>query len=330
MLTAVAGAQPIGGETSSAADRSVSSAINFTAPETCPTAEVFYRDIRRRTSKLRLVDGSVWDMRFDVLVRDEGAKFVGALTVHSDASSSEERELTAKSCEEVLDMFALVVAVAIDPNASLSPRALPTTTLAPAPPSVPPPVAPSAPPATTPANPRVAAPQGSWETMVGAQVEARGAFATDAALAGALSVQVERVHPGWAWALRLSALRSLSSEVKDPAGRAATFRWTSARFDAFVGLRDQRAKVTVGPVIGFDAGVVEASAALSRARPWASLLVAARGRWRPLPRLEVEANVGAFTPIVRDEFTLFAPNFTIYRERAVAGFLGCGLGVPLD
>jgi hypothetical protein len=303
--------------------------IEFQAPATCATAEVFFDEVRSRTPRLRLTVGEDWTARFELAVRDDGEAFVGALTVYSDRTTSERREVKAKSCEEVLETLALIVAVAIDPNASLGRR---PKRLAPKPEDSPPamvatPARAARPVATPPPPPRARA---AWHGRVALGVEARGALADDASLAGIVAFELERTLPErWGWTLRLSALRSLESRVSDPFGRDARFRWTAGRLDAGPMLFDRSHTTSLQGGLGLDLGTVEATSALSETRLWVSTLAFLRARWTPVPRFGLEMTAGAFTPIKRDKFALFDPDTVVYRERALSGFVGFALHVRL-
>lgn len=313
-------AQP---EHSSATPSGEQHRIEYRAPDTCATAAVFLEEVRSRTPKLSLTEGNDWTSRFQIDVRDDGDKFIGALTVYANRSSSELREVSAKSCEEVLETLALIVAVAIDPNASL--RRLPKRDEARA----------EDPPARTKARakpavtarerskpPKVA--RGTWQHQLLLGAEARGAFADNASFAGTLSFEVARTFPERGrWAVRLTALRGLESSVTDPFGRKARFGWTAARIDGGPSLL--AGDCSLQAALGWDMGRVEASSELSQSRWWVSALALARARWVPLGPVGFEVVAGAFIPLTRDRFALFDPDTVLYRERALSGLLGLDL-----
>lgn len=281
---------------------------------------------------MRLTEGSDWTSRFAIAVRDEGERFVGALTVHSNQSSSEQREVSAKSCEEVLETLALIVAVAIDPNASLSrrpPRREPPNASSP-PPTAPPPTPTKA---SRPVAPRAPVEPGrapAWHQWLALGIEARGAFSSDAATAGSVAFELERRMPGgWGWSMRLAALRSLESRISDPFGREATFQWSAGRIDAGPLLLAANEVVSVQPGLGLDLGAIEAEAERSATRLWVSALAFLRTRWNAFSPFSLEGTVGAFTPLTRDEFVLFDPNAVVYQERALLGFVALSLSARL-
>jgi len=139
-----------------------------------------------------------------------------------------------------------------------------------------------------------------------------------------------RVPGGLGWLLRISALRSLESHVEDDLGRRATFTWMAGRLDGGPTLFGYNNRLSLGAALGFDLGAVEAKSELNATRLWASTLLQMRARYRPVSRLQVEVNAGAVMPIIRDRFALFGPNAVIFRERALSGFIGLNLGLPLD
>ncbi len=288
---------------------------------------VFVDEIRSRTPRLSLAEDDGWTSRFEVDVADHGSHFTGALTVHAERASSERREVTAKSCEEVLETLALIVAVAIDPNASLrrlpqraeepkaEPEPPPPPVFAP-PPSAPRPSAPASPNASADSKPRSPA---TWRPQLLLGGEARGAFADSASFAGSFGLEVER----WGWAVRLSALQSMESTVMDPFGREARFRWTAGRLEG--GPRWAMGAFSLQGALGLDVGRVTARAELEQGRWWVSALALGRARWEPLSPVGFEVVAGAFVPLTRDRYALFDPDTVLYRERALGGLVGLGL-----
>lgn len=289
--------------------------IDFRAPDVCATSAVFLDEIRSRTPRLHVTADDAWTSRFEIEVREDGDNFRGALTVHAGRTTSERREVTAKSCEEVLETLALIVAVAIDPNASL--RRLPKRAEEPQA-SPPPPPAAVRPVVVAPEPPKPPAPD-AWQERLVLGAEARGAFADSASFAGSVGFEVER----WGWAARLTALRSLESRVTDPFGREARFEWTAVRLDAGPSLRFR--SLRLHGALGLDVGRVEAASELSQERWWLSALALARARWEPRAPVGAELVAGAFVPLARDRFALFDPDTVLYRERALSGLLGVGL-----
>jgi hypothetical protein len=296
--------------------------------------DVFLATIRSRTAKFRAADREHAALAFAIAIRDEGPRFVGALTVQAGPDGSEQREVSAKSCEEVLETFALVIAVAIDPNASLAPTPkMPAQEEASPPPAEPRAQSAAPPPQSSPVvdgAPR-AEHSARWLKDVSVGAEARGTLTNDAMLAGLVAFSLERRVPGgWDWVLRLSALRSLESHVDDRFGRRATFTWTAGRLDAQPTLFDRTGRLSLSAGLGMDVGAVQAKSDLSVTRPWVSALLMARARWQPASLLQVEVNAGAIAPLVRDSFQLFGPDGVIFRERPLCGFAGIGAGLRLD
>lgn len=307
--------------------------VDFEAPQSCATAEVFLDEVRSRTPRLKLTHDDAWSTRFEVVVKDEGQRYVGALTVHNRQKSSERREVTARSCEEVLETLSLIVAVAIDPQASLTRRAKKPEPPAPVAQSTAAPTVAPTPAIDRPVEPvtapEVVQPKPTWLGAVALGAEARSAFASDVALAGSLSFELERRMPtAWGWSLRASALRSLQSQVRDPFEREAHFRWTAGRLDGGLWLHAGRAASLQGG-LGLDVGAIEAESVLSKTRAWVSALALFRARWWPAPPLSLEATAGAFAPLTRDRFVLFDPDTVVYRERALLGFLSVGVGLRI-
>jgi hypothetical protein len=322
--------------------------VDFEAPSSCPTREIFYDDLRARTSHFSMVQGEGASRRFEISVRDEGQEFVGTITVAAGSGASERRELRARSCEEVLETFALIVAVAIDPNAKLS---TPRPPMRPPPPSEPHPapasvaVAAVSPPTRQPVRreasasppPERGAERLAWTGLLGVGVAARGGIAPNAATTGELSGELDHeLAPAFGIAGRLELIRSASISAADAVGRRIDFTLTSGRFEACAfGAHLGRALV-IETGVGLELGALSITSASSvtgarsQTRPWVAPAFAGVLRWAFVGPWAAELHAGALIPLVRDQYRFVDPPTAIAGTSSLTGFAGIALNFRLN
>jgi hypothetical protein len=130
--------------------------LDYRAPAFCPSVDEFVAQVRRAVPRLRLASLEEPAPRFTVTVDGGGT---GRLTIASDGAIVGSRDVQGASCEEVANLLAFAVALAVDPGATRPPPlpspALPAATATePAPAKLPTefPAEPT-PPESTPAEP---------------------------------------------------------------------------------------------------------------------------------------------------------------------------------
>ena len=320
--------------------------VDYAAPATCPSRETFLAGVRSRTTRMHLASGSAPARTFVVVLEDAARGADGRVTIRDPDGRELRREVKGASCEEVADVLALVVALAIDPRASTAPRAFGSASTAPAeaasapapapsssatrpPPTTPAPETPSTPPPER-AHPASAPPRFvagaslSWAAGAGAS---GSSGVTPSLLFGPYVFVEARVtgDVGFTPRLRVSFERTASGRL-DVAGGGARFTWTVARADGCVaGWRLGRFRIS--PCIGVDAGTLGAVGtgidhARDATRPWFAIGPTARASWSFLGPLFVELDVFARAALVRSQF-FFEPSATVYD----APVLGAGLGL---
>jgi hypothetical protein len=273
--------------------------------------------VRARTDRLQLAGEAGASTLYRVRAAAAAAGAHGTLEIVEPSGPASSRAVDAATCDEAVDALALIVALAIDPNASTAPHALlsaPAPTPAPAP-EQPPPAA--RPVAMAPA-PRATAQPTRWRFAA----TAGATFVTGAApalLVGpAVSIEAAAEPPGTgvaaAPAVRLGFVRAASPTVSAGVG-AARFTWTVGRLEGCP-VRAALGAWEAMPCVRFDGGVLEATGAdvdvpSAASRPWLAVGGVARVRWRPGAFfLEVDGGVSA--ALTRDHFYFDQPPTTIY------------------
>ena len=336
-------------------------AVRFTyvAPQACPDAEAFVKEVHARTTRFQIVSFGENLRAFEVVIAQTGNNFRGSVSVTGGGGAASLRTVDGTDCEEVGRTLALVTALSIDPKALSSPspgdtssaNAPAPTTPAPAasvdppkppdpPASPPPPTATAAkdpaPPPTEeePAPPPSAQSSRGWrmDVLGGAfvqSVDAPSAVFGGAVLLG-LTLGGERTlapmfRVGVAWA-------SSGSLDADPG--AASFTWTAGRAEVCPLRGPARGPLDFRPCLTGDFGVVSASATgvsnpQSHTRPWVTLGALALAEWVPLDPLFVEAELSLSTPLERDQFFV-KPTPVVYQAPVFvpAGMLALGVRFP--
>ncbi len=137
-------------------------ALDYRASTGCPGRERFVEEVRALTAKAEFVEADAAQRQFRVEAERKGGSVTGRLTIVKDGASSE-REVSGKTCAEVVSALALATAIAVDPSVlgvePESPKEEPAKKEPPPPPKPPatkpeedrkpqPPRRPSAPPAS--------------------------------------------------------------------------------------------------------------------------------------------------------------------------------------
>ncbi|RYZ08388.1 MAG: hypothetical protein EOO73_08020 [Myxococcales bacterium] len=318
--------------------------LDYLSSAGCPSKESFVREVTARIR--RPVDWVAADGRVLValsLSHTEGLA-TGRLEVARAAAPPTLREFTAQTCGEVASALALVVALALDPNAR--------TEALPEPPPAVPVEEPSAPSAAEPAPLPAAAPSAAPSEMaaplptrrespplhlvawLGPVAGVDAGYAPKPLVTFGVSLGARVSWGSWLTpTLQLTPLWGKTGST-GPAAALGSFSWAMARLEACpVDLR-------LAPWLGFSpclAGEIGRLAArgteqgvepTAAERWWAASGVTAAvhlelGNW--FVRLSGE---GMF-PVIRDEFVFLEPERTVHRPNAFAygGRLGVGFRI---
>jgi hypothetical protein len=292
----------------------------------CPSRERFLETVLRYTSKWKAVESSSANRRFDVRLASQPPSFAGTLAITSSDGKTTTREIVGPDCDAVARALAVVMALALDPQAHITeppreeaprPKPVPPTPASPAP-SPPPPApgsssGPTAREIASSARPSKTRP--SWLAWaIEGRVEVTSAVTTGVlpVFGAALDLRttLPATFPSWlAPSLAVGVRQSLPREVT-VAGGASSFLWTAGTVRLcpvrFVTLST---RLDIAPCAEIDMGVLRASGrGLPHARSSASSWLDRGGSLRTTFRIgeswAVGASVLVTAPQSRHRFTL--------------------------
>jgi hypothetical protein len=287
--------------------------------------------IEARSSRIVVADDAGVSAQVAVVSQRPGA-VAADLVLATAGAEQPPRRVVARSCAEVADAVALIIAVTLDPNLRPAPDAPPPPP-APTPEERPAPATPPAPPvAVAPA----AAPPPTAKRGTGAQL---GAYAAGQAIVGPASavmpgvaIQVmaalDREGP-WAPALFVGAAHVWRSDLSEPGGKAS-FTLDAATLDACP-LRLRWSRLAARPCAAALVGRLAARGsdtenAASSARPFAAAgasVTASLGS-----TVELSARLGAGVTLIRDSYELGASVFHRAAPVTFSASLGIGTRWP--
>jgi hypothetical protein len=259
--------------------------LRYAAPPGCPARAVVEAGILDRTPNVSL--GAPARRVFAITIAPIADGFRGTLVVDEVA----DKELSAQRCDDLAAALALVTALAIDPTATMAPRAPWSRGW-------------------------------SLEAGVGGMVEA--GVSPDMMLAGVLEL---RASLRGRYQLELAVIAGRDSTRQDDG--AARFVWLAARPAACLGAPARGfALAACGHV---EIGAVQARGEQivnhrDLTRLWLAAGAHAGARYPLSARSFAQLQLGASLPLVRDRY-LFAPNASIHETPGVTGWLVIGLGV---
>ena len=309
--------------------------VEYAAPGNCPTEADFEAGVQGRTSFARFGDEP--DARaVHVVVTPTGGTYAGHLSIVGRSGRVSERIVEDVHCSEVIDALALVTALAVDPNATLS--------MAPAPPSASP--APTTPPlgaaspdssvvtpllsppsvsATNPRPTRISSPSSvprashpgsgapgpKWGAAAGASFVTMSGIAPDALAGGGGFAEIESESRRWlAPSVRLTAFAAENGVFKD---RTVSFLLVGARADVCpvrLGSRD----LSIRPCVSADLGEIRAEG-IAVTSPqqavvaWFDAAALLRARWAPGRGLFfVEGEAGILIPVTHPRYVYENPS----------------------
>jgi hypothetical protein len=308
--------------------------VEYSVDATCPGQDDFLARVRARTDRLERTtpdDEATPVYRVSATVTEGAAH--GRLEM-VDPSGISARDVDGVTCEDVVDALALVLALAIDPNASSAPIAPALAPPADALPAAAPPIAPA------PVPPRL-------HVSGAAAGELTGGIAPKVLLGPTFYVEVDWLREDAAGSpesgravgpslqvrpivdVRLALSLASTSTTSSTVG-SADFSWTVGRAEvcpvgAFWGT------VAAMPCVRFDAGVLGATGRgvdvpSTKSRPWLAAGALARVRWTIARPIFVEVDGAVLAPIVRDHFYFARPQTTVYDVPAAGAEAGAAVG----
>jgi hypothetical protein len=303
-------------------------------PPGCPSETAFFRAVALRTDRARLAAPNESARSFAVTVQSTSDGSVGTLRIVGTDGAIASRDVNGSDCAEVTSALTLIVALAIDPEASLLPVTQP-----PAPVAVTEPV----PPATSISGPRVPPTtkmNGSdkrprslvWS--LGADVAAQLGLVPAAGFGGDAFVDVAPSGDGAfvpSFRLAFEGDRAAPS-FAGPIG--ATLTWWTARLAACP-LRPRLGGTSRLALCGdFAAGVLRSRGVgldqtATETHPWVASGVEARFDWFATHGLFFSVTARALVPLHRYPFYYQTPGdaqTSAYEMTAVSGSLDLGAG----
>jgi hypothetical protein len=300
------------------ADAPRSPRVDYVAPTQCPDEASFQRSLA-----LRMQSRPPLPIPLRLRIEARGDRYVGQLGFVDTEGAASTREVTAQSCEELVDAMAFLAAVTLTLGASATPDAV-----------VPPPAVKQA---AAPAAPAALQSHRRWRFAAGAEAEILSWVGTTARVAPEPFVEARREGPGLVVpTIRLSATRVTSSPVtaSGEAGQAS-LTLTAARLEGCPISWRPLTTVALLPCLGVRGGVLEgvgAGVAIDRTqdRAWLSAELLGRVEWAPFTWLFFELQGGGSVPFLRYQF-FFSPdsNLTLTETPVLGWFVGAGGGVRL-
>ena len=302
--------------------------LTYRAPDGCPDEADFVARLRARTSRARMAWPGEPARTFDVAI-DAGPPPSGSVAVLEPDFPMGTRRVQADTCADVADALALVIALSVDPHASLAP-VTPVATLPAAPPSssaTPEPASSALPPAGKESPPPSSPPRA--ELFAGVDLAVTSGVAPSALVSGSPYIGW-RANAAGAFdpSLRL-AFVSATSDAQVLSAGSADFAWTAGRFDVCpVAWGGRLLRLTA--CARLEAGALRVAARdvplpETRVRPWLATGPLARAEWVFLQPVFLEAEIGLLLRPTNDRF-YFQPDTTVYRVPlfATSGAIGVG------
>lgn len=283
-------------------------ALKYLAGAGCPSESSFLREVKARIRRdVRWVEQDPSARNVNVRAEVRGGRARGSLEIIDLRGEPTLRQFDAESCGEVASALALVVALALDPNARTEP--LPPEPDAPPAPPV------SAPLATVaPSAPSAPAEHGrALRVSFGPASTVAGGYAPVAVVAFGATIGL-RYESGslWAPALRASGFYGKTGSIFADDSRAS-YAPLLGRLDACPLALPLGASVRLEPCVTSELGAVTVSArpptieSETRRPFWADLGLSAALGWVSAP-LFVELEASALVPLTRPKYAFeFSP-----------------------
>ncbi len=326
--------------------------IEYRVPPSCPSDATFAAQLTARAPRLRRVYGGP-SRSFVVEVKAHEGAYRGQLLALEAGGGEAAREMVGDSCDEVVGALGLVLALAIDPMASLAspvstgqPMANPAAARAVrAFPIADPLVAPAAPEIGAHAGrTALASPAGVDQTSLSSSAApARIQFAAGGGVASTLGVApspmagfalfveaAPALASSWLPLLRLGVQQAWSGAVDVTGAGSARFSSTVGTLDACP-LRWGTDRLALMPCVRLDGGVLGGRGSniahpSSSERLWFDAGAVARLRWAFAWRLFADLEAGALVPITRPRFHFDAPDLSAPQPGLVGAVTAFHLG----
>jgi hypothetical protein len=287
-------------------------AVDYRGPASCPTEGALLAEVRRRAPTAEPASSGPREVSAQLSVGVIGGRHHGTIDIESRDGATH-REVEATECTEVVRALALILAIAIDPDA-VSPAPDPARSVAPEALGLPPPRSAS-----------VARSVPLW-WAAGGSIGLAGGVAPSPSFTQALSAELRHGRAaGFSAHVRLSGVH---------AHGAVSARAGSADFD-LLALRIASCPYRVGTVVAltgcasFDFGRLQGRGSRTRAEQTSSALWFGPGAFidaevSVLPWFRLQVEGGALAPLARDSF-YFGPAETVHRIPDLAGYGGLNL-----
>lgn len=303
----------------------------------CPGSAAFHHEVAARVRRPVewVQEGASTVVRVQLASSPAGA--TGQLEMTQAGGAPTRRDFSAETCAEVSSALALVVALALDPNAHTEPLLA-----EPSPPPSEPPPSPVTrdPPPVTRAPPRPSAAARAplpprTRFFVGPAAGIAGGYVPTGLVTLGAVLGLDAKRRGW-----LSPLAQLTplwakTGTTGPRSPHATFAWALLRVDACPTRLALGSGLMLFPCASGEAGQVSASGRddsvdvpESRTRAWVALGPSLSLRFEA-DRWFFALSGGALAPLTRDEFVFEGPTVRIHEVPAVVfgGLLGVGMAL---
>jgi hypothetical protein len=308
----------------------------YSAASECPDERAFADDVRRRTAAAYFVEGERDAREVLVDVRRQGDRFVGRIRMVETSADPSDRSFEDPDCAEVVHSLAVVLAVAVDPQALLGPPAN-APTADPSPPTAPPrerrarastapaPVDPFRSPEVEPLGPRKATDRGLSGTVGGLAFIQQGIAPEPLVGAGILAR---------ASASQLSAaLQGLAAQsgIAGPDAPSAEYRWFAVRLLASPLTVPASPAMALHPSVVMDLGAMTGTGedvAYSRTQTgaWWSIGAGADVVAHPSKHVSMELSANFQVNLIRHRFVFERPYQVVHEVPARSFGVALGLG----
>ncbi len=303
--------------------------LDYRVPASCPLRSEFERNVTARTRLARFVDGK-HDRAFVVEVVSSPVGFDGRLSQPGGA----ERTLSDKDCAEVVRALAVILAVAVDPEAALRAPTEPGATGDPAPASGPlPPPPPPIPAATRPASPlpppsRPPPPRPPARPIklsggLGPLAFVSAGVAPVALFGVGLGSRFDLESDGYKFGGGVSVLTARTG-LLGPDADASRYTWFAVRLDACPIVFEVADSLELSPCAQADFGFLRGQGVdvvdpETQTGPWLTLGGAAQLRWRPVQSFFINGSGYLHANLQRDRFVFRRPFQVVHAVPAVSG-----------
>ncbi len=306
--------------------------LDYEAPAKCPSRLEIAERISQRSDRVSVTDG-VGDFHVRVRITGTAGKAIAHLEL-TRGSDTKVRSTPVSACEDAMDAIALIIVLAVDPRASLTPRPPQPATgksrgarVARA--SRHAGAKPQQVPLAVDRGRRPSPPLVGEEMGIAPEISILGGVGPRPLVAGGLAGRwTLEAASGLNPTLHVAALRSLSQDVATPAG-TANLRWTGVaghicparlHWESLAALLCATADVGVVEAVGRDTPNPEGVS-----RWWFAPGVGLGFEWRPSPGVLAHSGIRASVPVLRDRYFL-RPDETVHRPPVATAAANLGVG----